>query len=481
MKKNTIAIFSFLLLTLFSCQKVLDVKETDFIGGDVALLTVANNESAIIGAYAGLNTEQGILLAATLSDEVRPGDFYNAATTHEWQYGSSDVGLRDNFTATSPQYTMADRVNRVLAALPTATSTPATAPTDPALKLRLRGEALFLRAFAHFELYRFYSNSAVGTDLAMPYMDAVNPTPTTTQKRITVAEYFVKLKADLAEAKTLVPDNLTDIARATKLAVSGLQARVSLYLKEYANASTFATEYINGIPLAPRASFAGIWTDANKLEQAFQLPRSATQGARLGSLWRGTGPTTAIGSISWTPSDKLWNSYNQATDIRFASYLKDEPLLLTQSRASTRLIAKYAGTGYGTTNENVANVKVFRTGEMYLIRAEAKAENADLTGAAADLNALRAARISGYVDQAFATKDALITAIMDERFKELPYEGHRFFDLKRRNLPVSRSTVDAPNTASQTLPAGNFRFIMPIPLPEMQANPAMVQNPGYGN
>jgi hypothetical protein len=37
-----------------------------------------------------------------------------------------------------------------------------------------------------------------------------------------------------------------------------------------------------------------------------------------------------------------------------------------------------------------------------------------------------------------ATKDAAITAILEERFKELPFEGHRFWDLKRRNLPVSR-------------------------------------------
>ena len=117
---------------------------------------------------------------------------------------------------------------------------------------------------------------------------------------------------------------------------------------------------------------------------------------------------------------------------------------------------------------------------MYLIRAEARAETNDLTGAAADLNALRDARINGYTAQSFSSKGDLITAILNERFKELPFEGHRFFDAKRRNLPIIRLAVDAQNNKT-TLESGNFRFLLPIPNSEIQANPLMVQNPGYSN
>lgn len=480
MKKNKIAIFSFLLLTLAGCNKVVNIKETDLIAGDVALKTTANNEQAVIGAYAVMNLEMATLLNSVMTDEVRVADFYNSATAHEWQYGSTDITLRDNYTAINPWYKVIDRVNRVLAALPAATS---AGPADDALKLKLKGEALFIRAFAHFELFRYYSNSTVPTDLAMAYVE----TPSIIgQARITVAPYMTKLKADLATAKTLVPDNLTDIARATKLAVSGLQARVALYMKEYPDAITYSTEYITGIPLASRANFPGIWTDANKSELAFKLTRTTTT-SRMGSLYRATSAAATaagIGGITWRPSDKLWGMYDQVNDIRFASYLKDEPILIGSGRSSTRLIAKYAGTGYATAAENVADQKVFRTGEMYLIRAEARAEQGAFTGvnsAESDINDLRAARINGYVPVTFASKDAAITAIMDERFKELAFEGHRFWDLKRRNLPVTRLAADAPNAAAMTLPAGNFRFILPIPNAEIQANPAMVQNPGYTN
>ena len=82
MKKNKLVILAFMAASLGACQKVIDVKETDFIGGDIALKTVANNESGIIGAYAAMNVEMGILLNAVFSDEVRVGEFYNAATVH---------------------------------------------------------------------------------------------------------------------------------------------------------------------------------------------------------------------------------------------------------------------------------------------------------------------------------------------------------------------------------------------------------------
>jgi hypothetical protein len=411
-----------------------------------------------------------------LSDEVKKSEFYNAGTTHEWQYGSADVGIRDNFTAIDPNYQIIDRANRVIRALPDADSLKAG---DNSLRIRLQGEALFLRAYGHFELVRYYGGAYNPTALAMPYLEEPSPTPTTPYERITMAPYYEKLMADITAAKSLLPNNLTDINRATRLAATALQARISLYSENWAAAETYATEFINGLPLATRADFPGIWTDANVAEVAFRIIRTATIGTRLGSLWRGTSANANnIGTVTWQPSDKLYNSYDQANDIRFTSYFKDEPLLTAANRPS-KLINKYAGTAYGTANENVANAKIYRTGEMYLIRAEARAEQDNVSGASSDINMLRAARITGYTDVTFASKADAITAIMQERFKELPFEGHRFWDLKRRRLPVERLASDAPTSTGTTLPANDYRFLLPIPLPEIQSNAAIQQNPGY--
>ena len=72
-----------------------------------------------------------------------------------------------------------------------------------------------------------------------------------------------------------------------------------------------------------------------------------------------------------------------------------------------------------------------------------------------------------------------INDIILERYKELAFEGFRFYDLKRRNLSLQRDASDVDSPLWQTLPAGNFRFVYPIPAQELLANEAMVQNPGY--
>ena len=466
-----------MFLSLIGCNKLIESTESDLIAGATALSTVPNCESAILGAYSDFAQEMDILLNATISDEVKTaGEFYNAATTHEWLFTPVDVGIRDNFTAITPQYRTIDRANRVLAALPTAI---AANPAQEALKLRLRGEALFLRAFCHFQIYRYYCAKFTPGGLAMPYLDRVTLEP---MARINMQTYFDKMNADITAAKPLLPATIADINRANIVSANGLHARIALYSNDWANAETFSTDYINALPLVSRTQFPGIWADAITNEVAYRVIRIATT-SRVGSLFRGTSASpTQIGTIVWIASNKLWDSYNQATDIRFSSYLKAEPLLAVRLGVNNQLVRKYEGTAYGTANENVANLKIMRTGEMFLIRAEARAELGRFTGANSaelDLNQLRAARISGYINVTLASASDAITQIMQERFKELAFEGHRFWDLKRRGLPVSRLVADAISPGASTLPANDYRFLLPIPLTEMQANSAMQQNPGY--
>ena len=64
MKRINIFFVCALVLVSASCKKLLEIKETDFIGGDIALQTVANNEQAIIGAYATMNPDMAIYMNA---------------------------------------------------------------------------------------------------------------------------------------------------------------------------------------------------------------------------------------------------------------------------------------------------------------------------------------------------------------------------------------------------------------------------------
>jgi hypothetical protein len=69
---------------------------------------------------------------------------------------------------------------------------------------------------------------------------------------------------------------------------------------------------------------------------------------------------------------------------------------------------------------------------------------------------------------------------------ELAFEGDRFWDLKRRNLPVERDgskgeRADGSGTpyVFASLPAGDHRFQLPFPQTEVNFNTNLKQNPGY--
>ena len=181
-------------------------------------------------------------------------------------------------------------------------------------------------------------------------------------------------------------------------------------------------------------------------------------------------PRQVRAEAEYRPNPTLVASYDQANDVRYASYF--------QVIAGRLVLSKYlAKAAQLSKPDGVVNFKAFRTGEMFLIRAEANARKGGANEATglADLNALRAARINGYVPVVL-TGAALLSAIATERRKELICEGHRFFDLKRTTRTVNRTDCTSFCTLAPTNRAWNW----PIPQPEIDANPAILpQNPGY--
>lgn len=476
MLKNKFSVICLMALTVLSCKKVAEIQETDFVDEAKAYATVENADAGAVAAYAGIIPEGNMYVASILSDEVKLAEFPNDPTVHGWTFAADDISLtRGNLSTYDNHYRVIDRANRVMRALP---ETDSTRTGDNALRVRLRGEMLALRAYMHFELWRWYAKNYDPNGLALAYMESPSIQDV---GRITMQPYFSKMMADLAEARTLIPAGYNDIFRVTRNAVIGMQARAALYMKDWAAAEAFATEYINALPLATRADFPNIWMDASNTEVAWKIKRTV-QTTIPGSFYRARAlQANTVGTIFYSVSSKLWDAFDHTNDVRAAVYMKDEPLVSANATRApfSKIVRKYDIYAYNNANEGVADFKMFRTGEMYLIRAEARAELNKLGPAAQDLNALRAARINGYTTQTFADQATLITAIIDERFKELAFEGHRFWDLKRRNLPVERRAVDAYYASATVLPAGNHRFVMPIPFYEIQANRQIVQNEGY--
>jgi hypothetical protein len=452
-----ILIFSF-LIPMVSCTK-LDYKPTDFIDDTKAFRNLNDINLGLIGAYAVLDYT-AISHSAIVADEVMLPTENSVSNTdaHRWLYSSINGSVT---SAYATYYRAIDRVNRVLAGMDALTFTDAEKLTSD----RYRGELLALRAYCHFELLRNYASTYETGALGVTYMKiSAIGSPARDPFEVVIAN----AKADLVAAKALIPASYTDKSHITKTGVAAIQARLALYEKNWADAITYSTEVIAAIPLATKAQFPEIWSDASNNEVVWELKRVSTD-SRTGDLfYRQTG-----GIVLYAPSFKLINSFDRVNDVRFPAYIKFD--LTRPAGKSEYLVNKYIGT---TAAPGMADVKLFRTGEMYLIRAEARAES---TGdAAGDLNTLRAARITGYTNANFADKPALITAIYAERFKELAFEGHRYYDLRRRNMPIQRLPEDAINTSGAlTLLPTQAQYALPLPSQELLVNKNTVQNPNY--
>jgi len=449
------------LILSASCTK-LDLQPTDIIDPSKAYRNINDINMGILGVYALLDYTQ-ISMNATVTDEATYPTENNVGNSdaYRWLYNPSSGSVTSLYGS---YYQAIDRANRTLAGLQALAFTGAEATTAS----RYKGELLALRAYLHFELLRAYASSYQAGALGIPYMKTseIGYPP-----RDNFEVVMSNTKADLAEAKPLIAATSTDKTRiSNRLIVAAIQARVALYEKNWADAVTYSSEVIAGAPLAAKAQFPGIWTDANDNEVIWKLKRVGTTDSRVGDFFfRQSG-----GLVLYAPALKLINTFDQVNDIRYPAYIKFDAT--RTGIKSPYLVNKYIG---GTsTAPGLTDIKLFRTGEMYLIRAEAEAES---TGdAAGDLNALRAARINGYTNSTFADKQALIDAIYTERYKELAFEGHRFYDLKRRNLPVQRLAADAANASGAvTLLPTQAQYAFPIPAQEVLINKSTVQNPNY--
>jgi hypothetical protein len=124
---------------------------------------------------------------------------------------------------------------------------------------------------------------------------------------------------------------------------------------------------------------------------------------------------------------------------------------------------------------------VFRLADAYLMYAEAvKRGGGGNESRALDLVNQVRTRAYGAQDGNISGSELTLDFILDERARELYWEGHRRTDLVRFN---KFTTADylwpwKGNVANGTA-TGSFRNLYPIPSAEMSANPNLQQNTGY--
>jgi starch-binding outer membrane protein, SusD/RagB family len=475
--KNFLGIL-LLALSMVSCKKVLEVNPEFSLDGQ-QLNSIQDYEFALTGAYTGFRSTNYygatdgasnafVCLPDLLSDNVNETgeSLGNERVFSRWAYAEDEGQIENTWIA---GYRIITRANIV------ENNIDKFASNDQGAVNRIKAQALAIRALSHFDLMRYFVNDYDRNSTApgIPYMtvfDYEQKPP-----RGTVKDDYDHIEQDLKDAKTLMADMDHSINSGSSRAyidanaVNAILARMYLYSNQPDSAIKYAGLVISARPLASRAVFPDIWTDASTTEVLWACVFEAGQGTPGTNVFFPVAPANT-GRSQYRPNPTLVASYDQVNDIRFTSYFK----IISTRLVLSKYLAKAAQLGKP---DGVVNFKAFRTGEMYLIRAEANARKGGVNEAAAlaDLNTLRAARINGYVPVVL-TGAALMSAIEQERRKELICEGHRFFDLKRTTRSVNRDDC----SSFCTLDPANRSWTWPIPQPEIDANPAILpQNPGY--
>ncbi len=437
-----------ILLTNSSCNKMLDIHPQDKLQDEEIYASIRNYEHAVLGVYAELQTEYNILIGSIFADEARlsnenMGVNGFANNLHRWNYASDDDIL---LMAWKNAYASIYKINTLL----NNSERVQRSGTEEESKLvNLVAELKGLRSFVHFGLHQVYGDfDQDNGNYTVPYVTTVD----IHQKppKLPTAEFYRQAELDITEALAS-GTGITDIGRLSDDALHAYAARFYLYKKNYKEAINHASPLISKYKLSEGEQYEMLWQDIKSTEVILTLRRNNNNEIRPNTLWRNYG----AGKTLFHPSHKLLNQLESEEGERY---------ILFDEVDEEAPIGKYPGNTYA---DNLNDVKAFRVSELYLILAEAYFFENRITEANNMLITLQQAR---GIDR--TTRQVSIDNILKERFLELCFEGHRYFDLKRLGKSVERLTEDlALSTDRKLLAPDDTSYKLPVPFKETQINP----------
>lgn len=311
----------------------------------------------------------------------------------------------------------------------------------------VKGSALFFRAFDFFNLAQEYCvaydagslDKIVGLPLRLDYDVNVQV------KRSKLQETYEQVLADLQLASTLLNSKPLFKTRPSKEAVYALLARVYLAMEDYYQAGKYAD-----LALQIQSELL----DFSKLNGKLTNPIPIFNGEVIfhSSFSYGIfNPSRLMVEAS------LYSEYGDG-DYRKEIFYTTNAIGVTFKGSYTGEKSLFGG---------------LATDEMYLIRAEAKARNNELTLALADLNYLRRTRWKGvYHDLASSNPNDVLQLVLKERRRELAFRGLRWIDLRRLNKDVRYAVtlIRVLDGITYSLHPGDKRYVFPIDEEELRLN-----------
>lgn len=492
-----------LAASLSSCvNDWLDVAPSDGTDADAALTSSSDLAAARTGMYAALKGNSNLVdyygQQFFVYGDVHAGDDYQynniggsnrASFYYDMNYQTASEFSSSTSVAWKSPYIVIGRANRIIAAAEggaLSDAAEAKATID-----QYAAEAKVLRALAHFDLVRIYGKPYTedqGASLGVPLVTGVlesNAKPA----RSTVAEVYTQVVKDLTEA--ISSNALATETEPGYVSVWGAKAilsRVYLNMGDYANALSVAEDIIknSGAALWTRDQYFKAWdaSTPNESEFLFRLNVAGSTDNNdlngIGNLQQREGYKEMVATkkfvdmLTSDPKDVRNDMFLPATAAKEVATYGTNKVFLNKLR------------GQGGNLRNVTIVPIIRLSEVYLTAAECAFRKNDKTKAVEYLNDLVKNRTT--TEASLATVDNItLERILIERRKELIGEGQRYFDALRNNETITRYTSEADkgwhktlSKEAQSFDRDYFKAIAAIPQAEINANPNIKQNTGYG-
>jgi hypothetical protein len=450
-----------LLFSLGSCEKILDQKPLNEVDQDIAITDKSSANAAVAGLYNELQNANyygaNFFIIGDISTDIAQSigtwDHYREMDTY--QVAASGNVENNNFYTRA--YSTVNIANNILEKIPALASV-ADADKEP-----MMGAAYFVRALALFDLTRLYGGvpGVVGT-MGVPVITKATKTVPEVEypARPALAVSYAAVEQDLIKALALLPET-GNKSIASKGAARALLSRLYLYLGKNAEVITYSTAVITDNKYLLNPAFADIFASKLTTESIFELSFNDSDQSAIRNWYNPVGGRGDLTTHETFYAEATANS----SDVRGKLY--------GFSASNGRYQTKYQKAG------GVDNIHILRIAEMYLNRAEARAQTNDLSGALDDLDLIRVRAGIGKISPRPLTKADVLQAIWNEEKFEFAFEGHRLFDLTRTGQIMKvLQNISRKNGPAISLPVIG-RAIFPIPNFELDANKNFLQNEAY--
>jgi hypothetical protein len=482
---NKISIFFFLLLIAIaiSCKKTfLDEEPRTVTINDLINNPTDGAQRLIAAVYSKLydwnvHTFSWLGISSITSDDAEKGSYVGDTGTDKdkldnWTFDQNSLSFdevwRGNFEGIG-------RAAYAIKFIPTINIP--VADQD-----RYIAEAKVLRAYFYWNLVRTFGG--------VPKIDKVLESQAEiieASVRASTATIYAFIEQDLNDAIGKLPTVIAanERGRVSKGAAQALLSKVSLYQQKWSTAKAMADAIIGSGQYSLLPNYAMIWREAGEfsVESIWEVNAIGTTPNRgVEGYFVTQAPNAGLGWGFNSPTPDLYNAYEPGDLRRDATIMKRGQTLwdgYVVNAGAPNLYSNYKSyvsktqeTFNGDDWNSNKNYRIFRYGEILLIKAEAENELGDTTAAKTALNLLRVR--AGLQPVNAISKVIMRNTIYKERRVEMAMEHDRMFDLRRTGRAAAvMQAVGKPYVSPK-------HDLFPIPQAQIDLSQnRLIQNPFY--